>query len=62
MTQQRHASVRDVTATQRSAGLGCAPMFLCGCCSRKRATTGRKLARVLGLRTWVCVDCAEGKK
>lgn len=57
----RHSPVRDVTANQRAAGPGCAPMFLCGACSRPKATTGRKLARVLGLRTWVCSKCAEGK-
>lgn len=61
MTQERYSATRDLTSAVRSAGPGCAPMFLCGCCGRKRATTGRKLARVLGLRQWVCVDCAKGK-
>jgi protein-arginine kinase activator protein McsA len=36
-------------------------MFLCAACGNKKASQGRKLARVHGLRTWVCASCAKGK-
>ena len=60
MSTDRFSSVRDVTATQRMAGVGCAATFLCAACHRSMSTTGRKAARILGLRTWVCTPCKPG--
>lgn len=38
------------------------PTFRCGACSQPRSTGGRKLRRVLGLRTWVCAACAPAAR
>jgi hypothetical protein len=61
MTQPIYSAQRDLTATVRAPGPGCAPMFLCAACGNKKGSQGRKLARVHGLRTWVCASCAKGK-
>lgn len=58
----RRSSVADLTATPRTPGPGIFSLFLCAACGQKKASTGRKLARVHGLRTWVCAACAEGRK
>ena len=33
--------------------------FMCPRCAKKKDSHGRKLQRVLGLRTWVCRGCAS---
>lgn len=43
----------------REVGLGAVPRFRCAACDRASDTTGRRLKRVNGLRTWVCRKCAE---
>ena len=53
----RYGSERDLTAAVRAPGLGSSAIFLCGACSRPKSTAGRKLAPVLGLKTWVCAAC-----
>jgi transcription elongation factor Elf1 len=54
----------DNTARQgysgfRAMGSGLTTTFLCAACSKPKLTTGRRLKRVQGLRTWVCKACAE---
>ena len=61
MTRQRFSATRDLTAASRTPGPGCAPLFLCGACNKRKGTTGRKLAKVLGLRTWCCAKCVKAK-
>lgn len=34
------------------------PTFRCAGCDKPRLATGRKLLRVMGLKTWVCAECA----
>lgn len=46
-----------------SATVGHGVAFTCGRChARKRDTVGRRMQRVLGLRTWVCAQCVLPKK
>lgn len=40
-------------------GIGCTPMFRCGDCDKTSHSAGRRMRRVRGLRTWVCVHCAK---
>ena len=40
--------------------MGMKPTFTCAACHRESPTTGRKAARVLGIRTWVCSPCKTG--
>lgn len=49
--------------TLRTKGQGVAPAhhFLCAACQRSRPTLGRKVRRVLGLRSYVCAKCAGEK-
>jgi hypothetical protein len=35
------------------------PMFRCARCDKPRLPQGRRLQRVMGLRTWVCAGCAK---
>ncbi len=44
------------------AGVGMTMTFRCGACAHIKPVVGRKLKRVLGLRQYVCVKCAEVKK
>ncbi len=46
----------------RHAGPGHTITFLCAACQKRRDGFGKRLRRVLGLRTYVCRDCAEVKK
>lgn len=39
-------------------GTGMHNTFACGACTKHRRIVGRRLARVAGLRQWVCADCA----
>lgn len=43
----------------RAMGSGLLTTFLCAACNKPKMTTGRRLKRVQGLRTWVCKACAE---
>ena len=50
-------SPRDVRLT--APGPGLQATFRCGRCDKPRQSLGRKLQRVLGLRTWVCKGCVK---
>jgi len=38
-------------------GVGHSSAFLCAACQTFKGTLGRRMQRVLGLRTWVCAAC-----
>ena len=38
---------------------GMAMTFRCAACTKFKFCTGRKLRRVLGLRQYVCAECAD---
>lgn len=57
MTTNRYSATRDLTASQRTAGPGALQTFCCGACHKSSPVLGRKYARVLGLRTYVCGPC-----
>lgn len=48
--------------TAEPAGPGLSQLFRCPSCDRNRQMTGRKLRRVMGLRTWICAECAKPKE
>lgn len=57
MTSDDHKSGRDVKF--RAVGTGMANTFACAACTKHRVMLGRRLARVMGLRTYVFATCAE---
>jgi len=50
-------STRPADAPWVPAGTGHHSNFKCATCHRSKSTFGRKLRRVLGLRTYVCAEC-----
>lgn len=57
MTYRDDGSSKPADAPWRPSGIGHASTFLCGRCDTPSLTTGRRLRRVLGLRTYVCARC-----
>lgn len=57
MTSDDHKSGRDVRF--RAVGTGMANTFACAARTKHRVMLGRRLARVMGLRQYVCAGCAE---
>ncbi len=56
----RFSSLRDVTASRGPSGSnGMAMTFRCGKCELFKFVNGRKLAKVKGLRQFVCRECAQ---
>lgn len=56
MTSDDTKTGRD--APFRPVGVGMHSTFACASCTQHRRVVGRKLARVMGLRQWVCAGCA----
>jgi predicted SprT family Zn-dependent metalloprotease len=59
MSMSHDDSARQGHSGFRAVGVGMVPTFRCGDCDKPKISTGRKMKKVKGLRTWVCKACVE---
>lgn len=57
MTSDDATAPRDVRFG--AMGSGMSTLFKCGRCHKRKAPAGRRMQRVLGLRTYVCAGCYQ---